>query len=178
MWSDCCVIYQSRNITQWGQGGHTATETNQMPQWGNTVQITPVQLIWACPSERQREREMSHRFPGLISRSWASVIIFFNILGSRWAAFSGGTPVSACCSIMAKMDSLHADRCNKLGRQEYYIWYTERFLSENCVSMNRMTWPYELMQQCVFCLLWKVWHNFPPAVFGKSRQFRLIVWSE
>lgn len=30
------------------------------------------------------------------------------------------------------------------------------------------------MQQCVFSVLWKVWHDFPSAVFAKARQFRLI----
>lgn len=36
-------------------------------------------------------------------------------------------------------------------------------------------WP-DVMSWCssVFCLLWKVWHDFPSAVFAKVRQFRLI----
>lgn len=41
-------------------------------------------------------------------------------------------------------------------------------------QLNWMTWRDELMRQCVFCILWKVWHDFPSAGFSKERRLRLI----
>lgn len=80
-------------------------------------------------------------------------------------------PVSSGCNAVAKICSLHAHRWSKLGRQEYWIWYMERFLSDNWTE-----WP-DVMSWCssvcfVFCE--KVWHDLPSAGFSKERRLRLI----